>query len=411
MDGLTQDPVSRRSRWGSGSTRRAGHPGQERRRARLMAHLEAEGSTLLGVGPMSKAGVDAAIELGREHRVPVMLIASRRQIECDAQGSGYVNGWSTEAFARYVRDRDPGGWVLLCRDHGGPWQSYREVEERMDLAEAMASAQRSLEVDLEAGFDVLHLDPSIPPPKGQEPLGKGAVLEMLFELYHGVQAANRDVLIEVGTEEQNGGLNEAEELDEFLRRLRQFTDAYGYPMPTFCVAQTGTLVKETRNVGLVGTAHEEDMARRTRALVSVARTHGIYVKEHNGDYLSDAILGQRPQMGIGATNIAPEYGVAETRFLLELTGSLGLVQVEDEFLEQAYQTGKWKKWMVPGSEASDRDRAIIAGHYVFGTPAFQETRARIQAACAARGIDLERATIDRVKAAILRTAQALAMIR
>ena len=37
--------------------------------------------TLLGVGPMSVNCVDATIELANEHEIPIMLIASRRQID------------------------------------------------------------------------------------------------------------------------------------------------------------------------------------------------------------------------------------------------------------------------------------------------------------------------------------------
>ena len=37
--------------------------------------------TLLGVGPMSKNCVDVTIELANNHKIPLMLIASRRQID------------------------------------------------------------------------------------------------------------------------------------------------------------------------------------------------------------------------------------------------------------------------------------------------------------------------------------------
>jgi hypothetical protein len=34
-----------------------------------------------------------------------MLIASRRQIDCTNQGDGYVNKWTTENFADYVKKK------------------------------------------------------------------------------------------------------------------------------------------------------------------------------------------------------------------------------------------------------------------------------------------------------------------
>ena len=84
--------------------------------------LLAKRCTLLGVGPMSVNCVDATIELANDYDVLLMLIASRRQIDSQAFGGGYVNNWTTEKFADYVIDHDKKGKVLLARDHGGPWQ-------------------------------------------------------------------------------------------------------------------------------------------------------------------------------------------------------------------------------------------------------------------------------------------------
>ena len=44
--------------------------------------------TLLGVGPMSKNCIDASIEISNEHNIPLMLIASRRQIDSNESGGG-----------------------------------------------------------------------------------------------------------------------------------------------------------------------------------------------------------------------------------------------------------------------------------------------------------------------------------
>ena len=60
-------------------------------------------STLLGAGPMSKNCVLSAINLANQKNVPIILIASRRQIECEEFGGGYVNNWSTEEFSNFVK--------------------------------------------------------------------------------------------------------------------------------------------------------------------------------------------------------------------------------------------------------------------------------------------------------------------
>ena len=59
--------------------------------------------TLLCAGPMSKNFVDSCIEYTRNKNFPLMLIASRRQIDAEDFGGGYVNNWTTETFSNYVK--------------------------------------------------------------------------------------------------------------------------------------------------------------------------------------------------------------------------------------------------------------------------------------------------------------------
>ena len=57
--------------------------------------------TLLAVGPMSKNCVDASVEIANEKNVPIMMIASRRQIDSKEFGGGYVNNWDTKKFSNF----------------------------------------------------------------------------------------------------------------------------------------------------------------------------------------------------------------------------------------------------------------------------------------------------------------------
>ena len=88
-------------------------------REKIEGYLKKNRCTLLGVGPMSANCVDAAIELANQYESPLILIASRRQIDSEDFGGGYVNNWSTERFADYVIDRDKKGKIFRARDHGG----------------------------------------------------------------------------------------------------------------------------------------------------------------------------------------------------------------------------------------------------------------------------------------------------
>jgi hypothetical protein len=337
---------------------------------RLTSFLARKRCTLLGVGPMSVNCVDAAIELSDEHEVPLLLIASRRQIDSEAFGGGYVNNWTTERFAQYVIDRDKKGKVLLARDHGGPWQNTKEANEKMSLRRAMESAKSSYRADLEAGFQVLHLDPSIDihgTPNVDE------VLDRLFDLYDycwtHAQRLGQEVIFEVGTEEQSGSTNTQEELDYTLNAILQFCKANKIPQPSFVVIQTGTRVMEMRNVGSFDTplrvSNELPAEIQIPKMIEICNRYGIMMKEHNTDYLSNEALQWHPRLGIHAANVAPEFGVVETRALLEVLETNGLNAQAERFLQLSYDSRKWEKWMIDGTKASDRDRSLISGHYVF----------------------------------------------
>lgn len=362
---------------------------------RLQTGLYQGGSTQLGVGPMSRQCVDAAIDLANTARAPIMLIPSRRQIECEAQGGGYVNRWTTEAFVRYVRERDRGGYVTISRDHGGPWQDLSDAVARVPIEDAMRSAKESFRADIEAGFDLIHIDPSVDVFDPMPP--QDVIVERLFELYeYCMEVANElgvEVAFEIGSEEQSGGLQDLERLIDLLERTKRFCRERRFPAPTFIVAQTGTLVKETRNVGTFDDPFRQSSALPAEILVpqlvETCLGYGIFLKGHNTDYLSNEALSWHPKLRIHAANVAPEFGVAQTRHLLRICEELGLAREEEEFLRLAYETDRWRKWLVPDSTATDRDRSIIAGHYTFGMIEFQDIVARIGKACEQRGVDLD----------------------
>lgn len=364
--------------------------------------------TLLGVGPMSRGCVDAAIELANEHNVPIFLIASRRQIDSEAFGGGYVNRWTTAEFARYVLERDAKANVILARDHGGPWQNEAEVARRLGLRQAMQSAKDSYQADIDAGFQMLHIDPSVDIHGGAS---VDDVIDRLMELYEfcwaRAQAAGREILFEIGTEEQTGSTNSSEEeLDHILAEVKRLCAIEALPPPTFVVVQTGTRVMETRNVGSfdspVRIPSELAVEIQLPKMLEVCHRHGVMLKEHNTDYLSDDSLKWHPRLGIHAANVAPEFGVAETRELLRLLEAHGMREACAEFVDVAVASGRWRKWLLPATRLDDRGKAELCGHYVFSDPRSEAIRAVLADAMARRGLSLEARVKDVLKAAILR---------
>ena len=339
---------------------------------RLINYRSGRNCTLLGVGPMSKNCIDASIELAEQHKAPLMLIASRRQIDSEQFGGGYVENWTSKQFAEYVIKSDVGNNIILARDHGGPWQNELEKVKSMDLKGAMQSAKDSFRADIDAGFNMLHIDPSVDIhalPNVDE------ILERVFELYDFcysyAKQKKQDIIFEIGTEEQSGSNNSKEELEYTLEKMRKFCKSNNFPYPTFVVIQAGTKVMETQNVGsfdsLVRVKNELPPEIQIPRMIEICNKYGIFMKEHNTDYLSTESLRWQPRLGIHAANIAPEFGVAETRAFVKILKETRQLKLLEKFLAVSYDSMKWKKWMLKETSATDFDRSIIAGHYVFST--------------------------------------------
>ena len=346
---------------------------------RLKNYRKNRNCTLLGVGPMSKNCIDAAIELANEYCTPLMLIASRRQIDSEQFGGGYVENWTTEQFADYVRYKDTQKNIILARDHGGPWQNELEISNKLNLNDAMQSAKESYRADIDAGFQMLHIDPSVDIHANPN---IDQVLERVYELYEFCwtysQQKKQDVIFEIGTEEQNGSNNTQEELEYTLECMRKFCKSNKLPYPTFIVIQAGTRVMEMRNVGSfdspIRVANELPPEIQIPKMISICNHYRIFMKEHNADYLSTDSLKWQPRLGIHAANIAPEFGVAESKAFIDLMENSNQNFLLEEFLRISYDSKKWEKWMINATSASDKDRAIISGHYIFSTDEFLELK-------------------------------------
>lgn len=189
---------------------------------------EAEGfCTLLGIGPMSPALIQATLELSQEQDFPILYIASRNQVDMDEFGAGYVNGWDQKRMVTDIKAiADKIGYTgqyYICRDHGGPWQRDEERKAALPTEEAMAIGLKSYLEDVDAGFDLLHIDPTKDPHiSGTVPME--LVLDRTVTLIEAVEKYIKEnnlapVGYEVGTEETNGGLTGTEEYTAFIEKL------------------------------------------------------------------------------------------------------------------------------------------------------------------------------------------------
>lgn len=373
---------------------------------RLRYLINARKTTFMGVGPMSKDCVDTLIDLANDFELPIALIPSRRQVECEALGGGYVENWSTEVFAEYVQRQDTGSHVILSRDHCGPWQIPPKYGDTNipTLAQEMASVKLSLQADITAGFQIIHIDPSLGLKFG---LSKCDVHEIVYELVGFCESVKTaEILYEIGTEEQEYASRDLRDADEELRIILDGLDSHNLPRPIFFVQQTGTKVQELRNVGNYD--NHLDSKRLLPASVHVpmvlkmCELQGIWLKEHNADYISDEAIRWHRRHGIHAANVAPEFGVKETQTLLAIAKELHADNLISEFHTKVLAGGKWEKWMLPNSQATDFERVQIAGHYHFSDGWASEWRKELFAMAQTKGIDGHVRVVDALRTSLMR---------
>jgi hypothetical protein len=291
------------------------------------------------IGPMTKNVVDGVIEFSNETNTPIGLIPSRRQVEWNG---GYVNNWTTEAFAAYVKAQSNN--LLLVRDHAGPGQGT-----------IPDSGYESLSMDVQH-LEVIHIDPWKKYPAFR--LGLKETIRMIRYCYE----LNPNIQYEIATEEAIRRF-EPYELDELVCSLKSELAPEEFEKIKYLVIQSGTSLKGNTQTGSYDSQRLLDM-------LAVAKKHGLVSKEHNGDYIPAATIHEKFNLGLDSINIAPEFGLIETQTYLDYLGKDS--SLFDEFWQICYKSNKWVKWVTKEFDPIRNKTNLIkiCGHYVISTPEF-----------------------------------------
>jgi len=382
-----------------------------------------ERASLIGIGPMSKTLIKASMILAKQKDFPLMFIASRNQVDSEKLGGGYVCNWNQNSFVSDIKavadEVNYTGLYYVCRDHGGPWQRDNERNDHLAEGIAMELGKESYLEDLVNGFDLLHIDPTKDPYVTGKVLPMDIVIRRTVELIEYVEKERKErnlppVGYEVGTEETNGGLTSEKSYEVFIKTLTEELKKRNLPNPLFIVGQTGTLTRLTENVGHFS-------ALNSKKLAETAKKYHVGLKEHNGDYLDEAILLEHPPLGITAMNVAPEFGTVETQAYLKLIilennlYEQGLISeksnLEKVIQEDAVKSGRWKKWMTGDNANLSYDEIVkdkkliyliteISGHYTFNNESVKREIEKLYSNLNKAGVDGEKYVIDKIKDSI-----------
>ena len=311
--------------------------------------------TLLAACPNSATVLEAAVSVAARNHMPMLFAATLNQVDRDG---GYT-GWTPATFvaemnrhaARYQTDVP----LYPCLDHGGPWLKDLHTINRLSLAETMHEVRLSLTACIEAGYSLLHIDPTVDrtlPPNTPMPIA--LVVERTIDLIEHAEEERRRLGIapisyEVGTEEVHGGLVDMENFRTFLHGLHTGLADRGLleAWPCFVVGKVGT--------DLHTSYFDPESAR---LLYDQVQPRGSLIKGHYSDWVENP--QDYPVSGMGGANVGPEFTAAEYRALLELDaraadmarGRPAMLRSRlPQALEDAvYASNRWRKWLQPGEE-------------------------------------------------------------
>jgi tagatose-1,6-bisphosphate aldolase non-catalytic subunit AgaZ/GatZ len=310
--------------------------------------------TVLAICPNSEAVVKAAMVGAKEAEAPLFFAATLNQVDLDG---GYT-GWRQTDFVALAREKAARyryeGPIVVGLDHGGPWLKDKQTQEAWPLARAMAGVKESLTACVTAGYDLLHVDPTVDRtrPKDQ-PMPIELVIERTLELIAHAESQRRGqglppVSYEVGTEEVHGGLADMGVFRRFLEGLKEGLSKLGLSevWPCFVVGKVGT--------DLHTTEFDPEVARK---LAAVAGEYGSVIKGHYSDSVSNPEA--YPLAGMGGANVGPEFTEAEYAALQELTEEEKTAGGARSGMMEALRaavvaSGRWEKWRL----AEEQERSF-----------------------------------------------------
>ncbi len=367
--------------------------------------------TLLAVCPNSFSVIKAAFKAAKRNNAPIKFAATLNQVDSDGGYTGLTQREFTKLLELEAASVNYTGPYIVAVDHGGPWLKDVQSVERWDTQQAMNGVKKSLTDSVLAGYDLLHVDPTVDIflPK-QTTIDIRVVAERTVELIVHVEAFRRihnlpPVSYEVGTEEVHGGLADDATFDTFIEELKAGLARHGLHdiWPCFIVGKVGT--------DLHTTLFDPVVARK---LTEKVKKYGSYIKGHYTDGVTNP--QEYPLTGIGAANVGPEFTISEYSALLELEevekslanqGKIAILSdITNILWKLVLESNRWRKWLQPeeaGKEFDElkeerRNWLVQTGcRYIWQHPQALVARYRLYDNLGKWGVDGEEVVLGRIE--------------
>lgn len=381
---------------------------------RQIKHLQQQtgmARTIFAACPNSMAVIRASLRSAKRNNAPIKFAATLNQVDLDG---GYT-GLTPAAFVKTVHQEANAinfkGPVIVAVDHGGPWLKDVHNQQKWSYAETLNAVKKSFEAAIAAGYDLIHIDPTIDItlPKG-ETINIDVVAQRSVDLIVHTETFRRQnnyprIAYEVGTEEVHGGLADLKTFRRFLDALKKGLSEHGLAdvWPCFVVGKVGT--------DLHTTTFDPDVAAQ---LVKIAAEYGSFIKGHYTDNVENPEA--YPAFGMGAANVGPEFTECEYEGLEELCELEDRLHKKDKIAktsnlkhilwETVIASGRWKKWLLDGEAADNFYRnslhrqvwLIKTGcRYIWENPEVLAARYKLFSNLQMNGVNAEEIMLSRIE--------------
>jgi D-tagatose-1,6-bisphosphate aldolase subunit GatZ/KbaZ len=372
-------------------------------RVKDLAQETGKSRTLFAACPNSMAVIKAALRAAKRNNAPIKFAATLNQVDLDG---GYT-GLDQYEFVKTIRKEAEAinftGLAIVAIDHGGPWLKDIHTLNRWSYEDSMNAVKRSFEAAVEAGYDLIHVDPTvdITLPKGQV-IDIDLVARRTVELITHTENFRRKhhfarIAYEVGTEEVHGGLADMQVFTRFLELLAKGLQENNLAdvWPCFIVGKVGTDLHTSTFDPAVAAALTAEAAR-----------YGSVIKGHYSDNVTNP--EEYPAAGMGAANVGPEFTEREYEGLMELCDLEEMLFDDDRVAKRAnlkevlwnavINSGRWKKWLLEGESATDfyanspqRQLWLVQTgcRYIWENPEVLSARTKVYRNLEQNGIDAE----------------------
>ncbi len=306
--------------------------------------------TIFAACPNSMAVIKASLRSAKRCNAPIKFAATLNQVDIDG---GYT-GMTQKQFVKTIRHEaqkiNYTGPVMIAVDHGGPWLKDKHRKNNLSYEEAMESIKKSFEASIVAGYDLLHVDPTIDIRLAKdEIIDIDVVAERTIELIVAAEKFRTQnnyppIAYEVGTEEVHGGLANYQVFERFLKLLKEGLVKNGLKniFPSLVVAKVGT--------DLHTTLFDKKVAQKVTA---ICRNYGSVIKGHYSDNVKNP--ADYPLSGMGGANVGPEFTEKEYEALIELADLEEHFYQENKIIKKStikevlwkavIESNRWQKWL------------------------------------------------------------------